>query len=620
MKWFRNMKIGKKLSAIIILMVALIVVIIVGFSFLEFTKMNQEAASEEAEKAVAGLQHQLEFEKSGALITSSLLASDPRITKGVEENDRALLQNVLSQISNNSKIDFITITDRTGTVIFRAHEPDNYGDSVAGQENIKKALQGEAAAMVEKGTAIPLSARAGCPIYNENGVLIGAVSTGTRLDSSELLDALKDIYHTELTIFLNDVRIATTIISEGERVIGTQLDPAVADIVLAQKTEYSGNADILGTKYITHYTPLLGADGGAIGVLFAGRSIEDFNQDLRSLVSVIAFISVVSFAVVITILLLLIRASVTKPIKEVAALASAMASGDLSRKTTLQSKDEIGQLAAIFDNDVRRAFMNIEQARTDLTNAAEQISCGSAQVSAGNQAITAGATEQSGALEEITASLTKMAEQTKQNAENANSASELSVTVKKAADQGSTQMGNMQKAMEDINNSSSMIFSIIKVIDDIAFQTNILALNAAVEAARAGAHGKGFAVVAEEVRTLAGRSAQAASETTELINNSVKSVAVGTKIANETAVSLKSITQSVGESADLIEVIAQASNEQANAISQINEAINKLSDVVQSNTATAEETSATSEELSGMSNMLKGMVEKLKLSADIADS
>ena len=170
----------------------------------------------------------------------------------------------------------------------------------------------------------------------------------------------------------------------------------------------------------------------------------------------------------------------------------------------------------------------------EISEAAEQVNSGSKQVSDGSQALSQGATEQASAIQELTASVTEVAENTKNNAANAGEANELTLNVKQHAELGNQHMAEMLEAMAEISESSNNISKIIKVIDDIAFQTNILALNAAVEAARAGQHGKGFAVVAEEVRNLAARSAEAAKETTELISGSIRKSTRGTDIANNT--------------------------------------------------------------------------------------
>ena len=281
------------------------------------------------------------------------------------------------------------------------------------------------------------------------------------------------------------------------------------------------------------------------------------------------------------------------------------------------------ELRSYYHGDFNEAKVVINEITTHLSEIMKDIEISSGQVEAGAvqisnaaQALSQGTTQQASAIQELSASIDEVAAETRLNAKNAGEASNRALGVRSNAEAGNDQMASMVSAMAEINESSDNIKKIIKVIDDIAFQTNILALNAAVEAARAGVHGKGFAVVAEEVRTLAARSADAARETTVLIEGSIEKVAAGTRIADETAISLSDILSEIEKVTSLVGEIAKASNDQASEIAQITKGIEQVSTVVQSNAATSQESAASSEELSSQAELLKEMIDTFKLKSN----
>ncbi|MGH9627626.1 MAG: methyl-accepting chemotaxis protein [Bryobacteraceae bacterium] len=262
---------------------------------------------------------------------------------------------------------------------------------------------------------------------------------------------------------------------------------------------------------------------------------------------------------------------------------------------------------------LRRTTMALRRLTVEISSAAEQVSGASSQISASSQLLAEGASRQAGSLEETSASSQEMSSMTQRNAENTRVATSLMSEVDKKISEANHTLADMVVSMKDINGSSEKIARIIKVIDEISFQTNILALNAAVEAARAGEAGMGFAVVADEVRNLAQRCAVAAKDTASLIEDSISTSNEGTAKLNKLSGSITSITESAARVKKLVDEVNLGSQEQATGVEHIANALTQMEQVVQQVAASAEESASASETMTDQAHKMSGIVDRLAL-------
>ena len=491
-------------------------------------------------------------------------------------------------------------------------------------------------------------------LKNGDGSVRGVAAADVYLDSISQIVSGIQIEDTG-GIFLVDTRTDTIIGHRDPDITGkklSELDMGVYAYASGQiqAGKYGLTLD-RGTYVQVAQVP--GSDWTAVAYVSQGEVLAELHQ-LTVIMLTVAVLAVVLLTLLVVIQ---VRRIIGRPVAELSQAATRIAEGELDQAIHYQSKDELGVLADDFNrvtvrlrdyvtyiNEIAEKLREIaggnlaftlEQEYTgefskikdsleeisfqlngvmgQLHAASQDVAAGAEQVSSGAIQLSQGSTEQAAEVDALAGHINAVSESVHRIAQGAQRASQLSQDVKDGLSVSSDKMRNLTQLIQKISDRSSEIHRIVKIIEDIAFQTNILALNAAVEAARAGEAGKGFAVVADEVRMLAGKSSSAAQETTILLGETVDSMEAGARAAQDTSESMLAAMEHADEMGKLVDGIAEYTQQQSDNAAEITQGIQQISSVVQSNVATAETSAAASEQLSGQAAMLKELVSRFRL-------
>ena len=497
------------------------------------------------------------------------------------------------------------------------------------------------------------------PLMN-NGKFVGIVMIDLNIDNfSKVYSSHPDFKSMFVDVFTEDSTITYSSFSNGligqklSELLGSDYNKIVAEMGKGKAFSITTSANVSDkTKICRFYDPV--QVGENTWWSSTALKASDLNSTSIKLVALMTVMAVISLLVLVLLIGMIIKKTL-KPIDEIVAAAENIKNGNLDVTLNINSNDEIGMLSRYFAemadnlkaliadisycmesmakgdfticsncsekytgdfqtilNAIKDIGKNLTSTLSELNASANQVTMGSGQIASAAQGMAQGATEQAASVEELSTTMHNISEKIKQNAENAKMVSKIAQETGADMMQGNQHMQELISAMDEIGTTSNEISKVIKLIDDIAFQTNILALNAAVEAARAGSAGKGFAVVADEVRNLAGKSTDAVKSTIELIENTLQAIEKGTAITTETASALESVVEKASIVETKVVEMAIASEEQSNSVSQVMGGMEQISAVVQNNSATAEESAATSEELSGQAAMLNALVGRFR--------
>lgn len=485
-------------------------------------------------------------------------------------------------------------------------------------------------------------------------------------DNSDLLDEMGEVSNGIANIFQGDTTVATNVIVDGERRTGQQAAASISDTVLKSDKTYVGEADIAGQNYLTMYKPIKDKNGETIGMWMVGPKISVIQDTAQSLLTILIAIMIIS-GIIAVIYSVFFAKRIVRPIQQINNQLKEISDGegDLTKELSVNSQDEVGELANSFNrfmDSLREMIIHIgstsdqvASSSEELTASAEQTSKATNHIASSIQEVVSGAEMQEQGAVESSQTIKEMARGIQQVAATTSSVSDLAAETSNEANHGNESIQKAKKQMNIINTSVSdsatvikklgdqsvRIGSITEVITGIAEQTNLLALNAAIEAARAGEHGKGFAVVAEEVRQLAEQSKDSAyqiaslisqiqvdtTQAVDLMDKGSTEAAIGMDVINETSEGFTKILLSIEKVTSQIQEVSAVTEEMSASMEQVNASMEEMAHISQSSVSNTQNVASATEEqmasmeeittsaaaLSEMAEALQELVKKFKV-------